>query len=106
MLEMFFGPRPKQSKKTPNRKGHNGPSFRPELQVLEDRLAPSVSVTNPGSQTQYDGGAVALQVAAVDSLANSMTFNAVNLAPGLTITSDTGLISGTINSTADLSSPY
>ena len=55
--------------------------------------ANTVTVTNPGSQATTVGTAVSLQVAATDSGGASLTFSAVGLPPGLSI-SPSGLISG------------
>jgi acetylxylan esterase len=55
-----------------------------------------VSVTNPGSQTSTAGTAASLQIHATDSAAGqTLTYSASGLPAGLSISSSTGLISGT-----------
>ncbi len=73
---------------------------------MEDRLAPSVTLSNPGATFNYDGDPVNLSVTAVDSDNNPVTFGASSLPAGLGIDSGTGVISGTIASNADASGPY
>jgi hypothetical protein len=56
----------------------------------------TVTVTNPGSQTSTVGTAVSLQVTATDSASGqTLTYSATGLPAGLSISSSTGLISGT-----------
>jgi hypothetical protein len=56
----------------------------------------TVTVTNPGSQTTTVGTAVSLQVHASDSASGqTLTFSASGLPAGLSISSSSGLISGT-----------
>jgi subtilase family serine protease len=56
----------------------------------------TVTVTNPGSQTGTVGTAVSLQVTATDSASGqTLTYSATGLPAGLSISSSTGLISGT-----------
>jgi len=53
-------------------------------------------VTNPGSQTGTVGTAASLQIAATDSASGqTLTYSATGLPAGLSISSSTGLISGT-----------
>jgi RHS repeat-associated protein len=66
----------------------------------------TVSLTNPGSQSNHDGATVSLPLTSSDSLGNALSFTATNLPSGLTINSSTGTISGVIASNADTSSPY
>ncbi len=67
----------------------------------------TVSLTNPGSQTNEDGDTVSpLTISAVDSASNTLTYSAGNLPPGLIINPATGVISGTVDAGAHLSSPY
>jgi acetylxylan esterase len=55
-----------------------------------------VAVTNPGSQTSTTGTAASLQVKATDSAAGqTLAYSAAGLPAGLSISSSTGLISGT-----------
>jgi len=57
---------------------------------------PTVTVTNPGSQTGTAGTAASLQIQASDSAAGqTLTYAATGLPAGLSISSSTGLISGT-----------
>src|ERR1700677_3247291 len=56
----------------------------------------TVTVTNPGSQTGTVGTAASLQIAATDSgSGQTLTYSATGLPAGLSISSTTGLISGT-----------
>jgi subtilase family serine protease len=56
----------------------------------------TVTVTNPGSQTGTVGTAASLQVSASDSASGqTLTYSATGLPAGLSISSSTGLISGT-----------
>ncbi len=56
----------------------------------------TVTVTNPGSQTGTVGTAASLQIAATDSASGqTLTYSATGLPAGLSISSTTGLISGT-----------
>ncbi|MHB8736881.1 MAG: putative Ig domain-containing protein, partial [Terriglobales bacterium] len=66
----------------------------------------SVGLTNPGNQSNLDGDVVSLQLIGVDAANLPLTYSATNLPPGLSIASTTGLISGTIASTANNSIPY
>src|ERR1039457_4611438 len=56
----------------------------------------TVTVTNPGNQTGTVGTAVSLQIKATDSASGqTLTYSATGLPAGLSISSSTGLISGT-----------
>ena len=56
----------------------------------------TVTVTNPGSQTGTVGTAASLQISASDSASGqTLTYSAIGLPAGLSISSSTGLISGT-----------
>jgi len=56
----------------------------------------TVTVTNPGSQAGTVGTAASLQIAATDSASGqTLTYGATGLPAGLSISSTTGLISGT-----------
>jgi hypothetical protein len=56
----------------------------------------TVTVTNPGSQTSTVGTAASLQISATDSASGqTLTYSATGLPAGLSISSSSGLISGT-----------
>ncbi|NUR02884.1 MAG: hypothetical protein HOY79_42135 [Streptomyces sp.] len=55
----------------------------------------TVSVTNPGSQSTTTGSSVSLQISASDSGGAALTYSASGLPTGLSISSSSGLISGT-----------
>ncbi|WP_089106668.1 putative Ig domain-containing protein [Streptomyces hyaluromycini] len=55
----------------------------------------TVTVTNPGSQSTATGSSVSLQISASDSAGATLTYSASGLPTGLSISSSTGLISGT-----------
>ncbi len=63
-------------------------------------------VTWPGNQSNLEGNSVSLQITAVDIDSPTLTYSAGYLPEGLSINPTTGLISGTISSTAANSSPY
>jgi hypothetical protein len=61
----------------------------------------TVTVTNPGSQAGKVGTAASLQMAATDSASGqTLTYSATGLPAGLSISSTTGLISGTPSTAA------
>ncbi|TJZ98907.1 hypothetical protein FCI23_47710 [Actinacidiphila oryziradicis] len=55
----------------------------------------TVTVTSPGSQSTVTGSTVSLQISATDSAGATLTYGASGLPTGLSISSSTGLISGT-----------
>ncbi|MFI5796078.1 putative Ig domain-containing protein [Streptomyces sp. NPDC051677] len=55
----------------------------------------SVTVTNPGSRSTTTGSSVSLQISASDSAGATLAYSASGLPTGLSISSSTGLISGT-----------
>jgi hypothetical protein len=64
----------------------------------------TVTVTNPGSQTGKVGTAASLQIKATDSASGqTLTYSATGLPAGLSISSSTGLISGTPTTAATYS---
>jgi Putative Ig domain len=66
------------------------------LTAFQSMTANTVTVTNPGSQTGTVGSAVSLQISASDSASGqTLTYSAAGLPAGLSISSSTGLISGT-----------
>ena len=65
--------------------------------------ANTVSVTNPGTQTSTVGTAVSLQITATDSASGqTLTYSATGLPAGLSISSSSGLISGTPTTATEL----
>ena len=64
------------------------------------------NVTNPGTRSSTEGDTVSLQISASDPDMESITYTAYNLPSGLNINPATGLISGTIGSSASSGSPY
>ena len=58
------------------------------------------TVTNPGHQTNAEGDQVSLQVKASDSDGDAVTYSASGLPAGLSINSQTGLISGKVSYSA------
>ena len=66
----------------------------------------TVTVTNPGTQDSLAGTAVSLQIKASDSdSGQTLTYTATGLPPGLSISPSTGLIFGTIPTSAPVSPP-
>jgi putative Ig domain-containing protein len=64
--------------------------------TISSTVGNTVTVTNPGSQTGTVGTAASLQIAATDSASGqTLTYSATGLPAGLSISSTTGLISGT-----------
>ncbi|TDU02033.1 putative Ig domain-containing protein [Streptomyces sp. 846.5] len=63
----------------------------------------TVTVTNPGSQSTTVNTAVSLQIHATDSGSSTLTYSATGLPAGLSISSSTGLISGTPTATGSSS---
>ena len=68
--------------------------------------AGSVSLTNPGSQTNAVGDDVYLSLQASDSSGGTLLYTSNSLPPGLLVNPNTGLIFGTIASGAIAGSPY
>ncbi len=68
-------------------------------------VSPRLSM-DPIDPTNAVGDVVSLQVSASDAANGTLTYSASGLPPGLNIDSSTGLISGTIATGADTSSPY
>jgi hypothetical protein len=65
-----------------------------------------VVLTNPGDQINAQGSAVSLPIQASDPDHDSLTYTASGLPSGLSINTTTGIISGTIASTAGSDTPY
>lgn len=60
-------------------------------------------VVQPASQSSVRGTAASLQISASDPDGNTITYSAIGLPAGLGISATTGLISGTVSTTAALS---
>jgi cyclophilin family peptidyl-prolyl cis-trans isomerase len=69
-------------------------------------ISPLVTVTNPGGQTNRAGDQVSLQVMATNSSGRPLQFTATGLPAGLSIDSNSGLISGTIDPSAASGLPH
>jgi hypothetical protein len=67
---------------------------------------PTVTLSSPGDQSNFDGDTVDLPISASDSVGNALSFAATGLPSGLSIDSGSGVISGAIASNADASGPY
>jgi hypothetical protein len=65
-----------------------------------------LSVTSPGDQSSADGDTISLQIQANDPDGDTLTYTATGLPPGLSINAGSGLITGSVASTADTGSPY
>ena len=65
-----------------------------------------LAVTAPGDQVNREAAAVSLQLQAGDSDHDALTWTATGLPSGLTLSSSTGLIAGTLAASAHGSSPY
>lgn len=66
----------------------------------------AVGLDNPGDQANVNGDVVSLSLVAAGPAGATLTYSAVGLPNGLSIDSGTGVISGTIASSADSNSPY
>jgi hypothetical protein len=64
-----------------------------------------LAVTNPGDRADLEGATVNLPISVQHADGGPLMFTASNLPPGLTINSTTGVIAGTLGSTAHLNSP-
>lgn len=67
---------------------------------------PVVTVAPLGELSNVDGDTVSVQVTASDATEGTLTYSATELPPGLGIDSSTGLITGTVSTTASADSPY
>lgn len=65
-----------------------------------------VDITTPSEQENHEGDIVSLQITATDSKDKTLTYTAQGLPAGLSISSTTGLISGTISTGTAVDSPY
>ncbi len=68
-------------------------------QLAANICAPQVAAGNPGTQTSTVGAGVSLPVGGSDSVGYPLTYGASGLPPGLSINSNTGVISGTPRTT-------
>ena len=66
----------------------------------------AVSLTNPGDQANLDSDTVSVAVTAADAGSSTLTYSLTGQPSGLSIDSSTGVISGTLGSSAHTSSPY
>ena len=78
------------------------------ITVTVDEVNVAPIVTNPGDQGSAESDVVSLTVAAADAdlPANTLTFSATGLPPGLSINPASGEISGVVLPTAGAGSPY
>ncbi|MFH1103438.1 MAG: putative Ig domain-containing protein, partial [Actinomycetota bacterium] len=67
---------------------------------------PPVFDQDLGDRTDAEGSAVSISASATDPLGESITYSASGLPAGVTIDTDSGLVSGTISYTAAAGSPY
>jgi cold shock CspA family protein len=76
------------------------------VSVIETNRAPALA--NPGNQTSAEGDSIALPLIATDPdvPANSLSYTADRLPPGLAIDPSSGIINGTIDPIGSLGSPY
>src|SRR5262249_27381547 len=65
-----------------------------------------LAVVNPGDQIGKEGSAASLQIEANTAAGFAVTYGAAGLPAGVTINSSTGLISGTLGTSAHGASPY
>jgi hypothetical protein len=65
-----------------------------------------ISMGNPGNQSNNTGDGVSLQITATDAAHLTLSYSATGLPTGLGINSSSGLISGTVGTSADSGSPY
>jgi endo-1,4-beta-xylanase len=75
--------------------GFNGGSGSSSITVGSGSSSNTVTVTNPGSQNGTVGTAASEQIHATDSGGAALSYSATGLPPGLSVSSSTGLISGT-----------
>jgi uncharacterized repeat protein (TIGR01451 family) len=68
--------------------------------------AGTVTLTNPGDQTNNEGDAVSLSLSATDSGSGTLRYAAFGLPPGLAINTSTGAITGSIAPGDAASGPY
>jgi hypothetical protein len=66
----------------------------------------TIAIPPPAAPNNQDGDTVSLSLAALYHGTGTLSYSSTGLPPGLAISSSTGLISGTLASTADTGSPY
>jgi hypothetical protein len=83
------------------------------MDILEDRVVPTFTLSNPGTQLGYDGDAVNMSLTAHNSSLHTLSYSATNLPAGLSVSAGTfsngvgsAIISGTIASNADAPNPF
>ena len=69
-------------------------------------VSPHLTLFTPGDQSNSDNDVVSLQLTSLDGAGSTVTYSASGLPSGLSFNSSTGLISGTLGSSDDTSSPY
>ena len=67
---------------------------------------PTISISDQGNQSNLDGDTASVTISASDPFGSVVHFSAAGLPGGLSINPTSGVISGTIASSADASSPY
>jgi uncharacterized repeat protein (TIGR01451 family) len=77
-----------------------------QVAAMTNPPANPIAMTSLGEQSDTEGQAVSVQVQASDSSGSALQYSAVNLPPGLSIDPNTGLISGTVSSSASTEKPY
>jgi hypothetical protein len=70
------------------------------------RAQTGIDLTNPGHQVSREGERISLPIRVQETTERDLTFGASDLPPGLSIATDTGVITGTIRSGAADHSPY
>lgn len=75
--------------------GGEGPQPRTWPEFVIPLPADTVVVTNPGAQTNLVGDTVSLAIVASDSTSGALSYVATSLPAGLSISSSTGIITGT-----------
>ena len=67
---------------------------------------PTITISDQGDQSNLDSDAVSVSITASDPFGSPVSFSASGLPCGLSINPNNGMITGTIGSSADTSSPY
>ena len=73
---------------------------------MDRQSAGGITISDQGSQSNLDSDVVYVPITASDPFGSAVKFSAAGLPAGLTINPSNGIISGTISSSADASSPY